>query len=73
MNEKEHDGRADARRAARLIAQAEAIFGNAENAQRWLSKPKRQLNGLSPNEAMQDEQGAQLVDQLLKQIDSGYF
>lgn len=73
MNEKENDGRADARRAARLIAQAEAIFGNAENAQRWLSKPKKQLNGLSPNQAMQNEQGAQLVDRLLKQIDSGYF
>ncbi len=73
MNEKEHDDRADARRAARLTAQAEAVFGSTETAQRWLSKPKRQLNGLSPNEAMQDEQGAQLVAQLLKQIDNGYF
>jgi len=73
MNEKEHDYRADARRAARLIAQAETVFGNEETARRWLSKPKRQLNGLSPNEAMQNERGAQLVEQLLKQIDSGYF
>ena len=73
MSERKHDERAEGSRAARLTAQAEAVFGNAETAQRWLSKPKKQLNGLSPNEAMQNERSVQLVDQLLKQIDSGYF
>jgi uncharacterized protein (DUF2384 family) len=58
---------------ARLTAQAEAVFGNAEAARRWLSKPKKQLNGLSPEEAIRDVHGAALVDQMLKKIDSGYF
>jgi len=73
MNEKIHGNRDTAGRLDQLTAQAEAVFASADVAQRWLSKPKKQLNGLSPNEAMQDEHGAQLVDQLLKQIDSGYF
>ena len=73
MSERKHDESAEDRRAARLIARAEAVFGNAETAQRWPSKPNEQMNSLSPNEAMQDERGAALVDQLLKRIDSGYF
>ncbi|RBP27912.1 uncharacterized protein DUF2384 [Marinobacter pelagius] len=73
MSERKHDDSAEDNRAARLIAQAEAVFGNAESARRWLRKPKKQLSGLSPNEAMQDERGAALVDQLLTRIDSGYF
>ena len=73
MSEKEHDNRAEVSRAARLTAQAETVFGNVEAARRWLSKPKKRLSGLSPNEAMKDERGAELVDQLLKQIDSGHF
>lgn len=67
------DESAKAIRAARLTAQAETVFGNPEKAHRWLSKPKKQLNGLTPKEAMQDEFGARLVDQMLKKIDSGYF
>src|SRR5690554_4338728 len=73
MSEKEHDNRAEVSQAARLTAQAETVFGNVEAARRWLSKPKKRLSGLSPNEAMKDERGAELVDQLLKQIDSGHF
>jgi len=73
MSDRKHDDRTEASRAARLTAQAETVFGNVEAARRWLSKPKKQLSGLSPNEAMKDERGAELVDQLLKQIDSGYF
>ncbi|WP_273206729.1 antitoxin Xre/MbcA/ParS toxin-binding domain-containing protein [Marinobacter subterrani] len=67
------DESAKAIRVARLTAQAETVFANPEKAHRWLSKPKRQLNGLSPKEAMQDEFGARLVDQMLKKIDNGFF
>ncbi|MGM0768880.1 MAG: antitoxin Xre/MbcA/ParS toxin-binding domain-containing protein [Pseudomonadota bacterium] len=63
----------DAQTVQQLIDRAEAVFGNAESARRWLSKPKKQLSGLTPNEAMQDESGAELVNQLLRQIDYGYF
>lgn len=67
------DESAKAIRVAKLTAQAEAVFGDPNKAHRWLSKPKEQLSGFSPKEAMQDEFGANLVDQLLKRIDSGYF
>lgn len=73
MSEARFDGSAAASRIARLTTQAEAVFGSAEAARRWLSKPKKQLNGLSPEEAIRDERGAASVGQLLKQIDSGYF
>lgn len=60
-------------RVARLTAQAETIFGNSDKAHRWLSKAKKRLNGLTPKQAMQDEFGAALVTEMLRQIDSGYF
>ncbi|MGF1761863.1 antitoxin Xre-like helix-turn-helix domain-containing protein [Aliivibrio kagoshimensis] len=37
------DESAKAIRAARLTAQAEAVFGDPIKAHRWLSKPKKQL------------------------------
>lgn len=67
------DESAKAIRVAKLTAQAETVFANTDKAQRWLSKPKKKLNGATPKEAMQDEFGAGLVEQMLKQIDSGYF
>lgn len=73
MNENKQNDRANSCRAAQLITRAEAVFGNTETARRWLSKPKKQLNGQSPSEAIITEHGAKLVDQLLEQIDSGYF
>ncbi len=60
-------------RAARLTAQTIAVFGNEEKANNWLSKPKRLLRGQTPKEAMQDEFGAGIVEQLLLRIESGYF
>ncbi|CAK4073986.1 MULTISPECIES: antitoxin Xre/MbcA/ParS toxin-binding domain-containing protein [Vibrio] len=60
-------------RAARLTAQAVAVFGNEQKANNWLSKPKKKLEGRTPKEAMQDEFGASIVEQLLLRIESGYF
>ncbi|CAH0526200.1 antitoxin Xre/MbcA/ParS toxin-binding domain-containing protein [Vibrio hippocampi] len=60
-------------RAARLTAQARVIFGDETKANRWLSKPKKQLDGKTPKEAMQDEFGGNIVEQLLNRIESGYF
>ncbi|WP_159650484.1 type II RES/Xre toxin-antitoxin system antitoxin [Vibrio atypicus] len=60
-------------RAARLTAQAVAVFGNEQKANNWLSKPKKKLDGRTPKEAMQDEFGGNIVEQLLLRIESGYF
>jgi putative toxin-antitoxin system antitoxin component (TIGR02293 family) len=67
------DEGAKAIRAARICAIAETVFGNGEKAQRWLSKPKKSLNGLTPKDAIQDEFGASQVEKLLMAIDEGYF
>lgn len=67
------DEAAKAVRVARLTAQAEVIFSDPEKAERWLSKPKKNLNGQTPKEAMQDEFGATLVEQLLRKIDGGFY
>ncbi|UJF20334.1 DUF2384 domain-containing protein (plasmid) [Vibrio sp. SS-MA-C1-2] len=60
-------------RTAKIMAEATIVFGNEEKALRWFSKPKKQLDGLSPKEAIHDEFGAQIVSQLLNRIDHGYF
>lgn len=67
------DEGAKAIRAARIFAIADTVFGNNEKAQRWLSKTKKRLNGLTPKEAIQDEFGASQVEMLLMEIDEGYF
>lgn len=60
-------------REFQLIALAEAVFANKDKSDRWLNQPKSSLNGLTPIQAMKDEDGARLVEQMLKQIDSGHF
>lgn len=71
---------AEADRALRVVAivrQAVQVFGNADKAQRWLSKPKQFLDpsvpGRTPYEMLDSEHGARLVEQRLLQIDHGMF
>ena len=58
-------------RLARLTAMAERIFGDEENAHRWLRKPSRTLAGAVPLVLMKTETGAHLVEQTLHRIDYG--
>lgn len=60
-------------RVARICALAETVFGNKEKANRWLSKAKKQLNDRTPTEALHDEFGARRVEEMLYQLDAGYF
>lgn len=71
---------AEADRALRVVAivrQAVRVFGDADKAQRWLSKPKQFLDpngpGRTPYEMLDSEHGARLVEQRLTQIDHGLF
>lgn len=71
---------AEADRALRVVAivrQAVRVFGDADRAQRWLSKPKQFLDpngpGRTPYEMLDSEHGARLVEQRLTQIDHGLF
>jgi len=60
-------------RAARILAQAETSFGNAESALAWMRQPKLRFEGRTPIQMMTTEAGGRLVEQMLLQIDEGMF
>ena len=60
-------------RAAKLRALAEVVLGDEAKAIQWLHKPRKSFDNLSAMELMQTEAGAQLVEEFLGQLDSGYF
>lgn len=60
-------------RAAKIQALAEEVFGNREKASSWLRKERKQFGGQCANTLIQNESGAQLVEDTLNQIDAGYF
>jgi putative toxin-antitoxin system antitoxin component (TIGR02293 family) len=60
-------------RLARVAALTEQVFGDVERARRWLRRPARRFGSRSPLQVMATEAGARLVEELLYQIDEGYF
>ena len=60
-------------RAARLQALAREVLGSDDKALQWLHKPRRMFDQLSAMELMKTEAGAQLVEEVLSQLDAGYF
>lgn len=66
-------GNVECRTQEQIVRQAEAVFGDADKASRWFNKPKKQLNGMTPKEAIKDANGAAAVVQMLRNIDNGCF
>ncbi|MCB1701146.1 MAG: DUF2384 domain-containing protein [Pseudomonadales bacterium] len=60
-------------RAIKILALAVEVFGNQGKASEWLRKSRARFGGHSALDIMQNEPGAQLVEETLNQIDSGYF
>jgi putative toxin-antitoxin system antitoxin component (TIGR02293 family) len=60
-------------RLARIAALTERVFGDAEKAHRWLRRRARRFGGRAPLQIIATEAGARLVEELLYQIDEGYF
>jgi len=60
-------------RVARLYELAVKVFGDADKARRWLSKPKERFRELSPVGMMRTELGGRQVEEMLYQIDEGMF
>lgn len=60
-------------RFARIIAEADRVFGDHEKGLRWLKSPKKKLEGQAPLDLMDTDLGVQLVQNMLGQIDEGYF
>ncbi len=58
---------------ARVTALAEQIFGEKAKAHRWLRKPNRELDGVTPLACLAKDAGAQCVEEMLYRIDSGFF
>lgn len=60
-------------RLARIVAQANTAFGDAEKAMHWLRNSQGRFAGRNALEMAGTEHGARLVEDALVQIDEGYF
>ena len=58
-------------RVARVVAAAEATFGSAEKAARWLRRPTTALGGDKPIDLLDTSEGSRQVERLLTRIDHG--
>ena len=52
---------------------ARQIFGNEQKMTRWLNKPQQRFEGRSPTQMMQSRNGLKEVEQLLIEIQEGFF
>ena len=59
-------------RSAHITAMAEAVFGEADKAKRWLSKPKERFSGLTPMQMLTTQQGTTQVEEMLLQVAEGF-
>lgn len=62
-----------AMRLARIVTEADRVFGNPEKSARWLRKRNAALGNHTPLQLLKSETGARAVDDLLGQIDHGLF
>lgn len=60
-------------RVARIVALAAEVFGDADAGLAWLRKPLVRFGDRAPMAMIATEAGARLVEELLIQIDEGYF
>jgi len=60
-------------RLARVVAQADVVFGNQEKAMSWLRQPRQRFEGRTPIEMLATDVGSRLVEEALVQIDEGYY
>ncbi len=55
-------------RLARVLAHAEYVWDDREQAREWMSKPHRELHNSTPLEAARTELGARRVEDLLDKL-----
>ncbi len=60
-------------RVARILAQAEQIFGDREKALSWLRTPDDRMNDRTALSMLDTEIGGRIVEKMLWQIDEGVF
>jgi len=60
-------------RILRVLSLSETIYESRERALRWLRRENPRLDGRAPLSLLTTDTGTRLVEQLLGQIDEGYF
>jgi len=60
-------------RLVRVFDQAVAVFGEIDQARRWLNKPKRRFDERTPLQMLRTDFGGRMVEEMLGQIDEGMF
>jgi putative toxin-antitoxin system antitoxin component (TIGR02293 family) len=60
-------------RVARILSQAEGIFGSREKALLWLRTPDDRLDNRAPLRMLLTESGGRLIETMLWQIDEGIY
>ena len=60
-------------RALRVLSVAESVYESRERALQWLRRLNPRLNDRSPISLLNTDTGARIVEELLGQIDEGYF
>jgi putative toxin-antitoxin system antitoxin component (TIGR02293 family) len=58
-------------RLARIIAAAETVWEDQEDARQWLTQPHPELSGRTPIESALTELGARRVEQVLNRLEFG--
>jgi putative toxin-antitoxin system antitoxin component (TIGR02293 family) len=60
-------------RVARIISEAEAVFGSRDKALLWLRTPDDRLDNLTPLKVLVTGAAGRLIESLLRQIDEGIY
>jgi putative toxin-antitoxin system antitoxin component (TIGR02293 family) len=60
-------------RALRVLSAAEGVYESRDRALEWLRRPNPRLNNRVPISLLKTDTGARIVEELLGQIDEGYF
>ncbi len=60
-------------RIGRVIAAAERVFADPARARLWLRASLKRFDGNTPMQMLSSEAGGRIVEELLIQIDEGYF
>jgi putative toxin-antitoxin system antitoxin component (TIGR02293 family) len=60
-------------RVARLLSQAESVYGSRARALVWLRRSHPRLRDRTPLETLKTDTGSRIVEELLVQIDEGMF
>ncbi|WP_444679693.1 type II RES/Xre toxin-antitoxin system antitoxin [Halomonas sp. E19] len=60
-------------RFAEILTKAEDVFGDPEEAQRWMTTPAMGLEGRKPIDLITTQVGYELVDDFLTRLDYGVY